>query len=166
MNEISKPIGKGGGKRKTIVRKGKRKTRVRKRVSKKGRRSRRRSLKRKRRRSKKIKGGFFWSAGNNGPNTEEELKTNLKEATDLLRNSDDENKNTDQTFKKVTELLPNDNKFVIDGSNLELDTIPDTTKGNDLKDKLKIYYKRAEIADMVEKIEENKEENKEEEEKS
>jgi len=148
----------------------KRKTRGRKRVSKKRKRSRRRSLKRKtlkrkRRKSNrrnKMKGGFFWSAGNKGPNTKEELETNLTDATTLLRISDDENTNTDLTFKKVTELLPNDNKYVIDGSNLDLDVIPDTTKGNDLKDKLKIYYKRAETADMIEKIEENKEENKKE----
>jgi hypothetical protein len=143
----------------------KRKTRGRKRVSKKRKRSRRRSLKRKRRKSNrrnKMKGGFFWSAGNKGPNTKEELETNLTDATTLLRISDDENTNTDKTFKKVTELLPNDNKYVIDGSNLDLDVIPDTTKGNDLKDKLKIYYKRAETADMIEKIKDKKEENKEE----
>ena len=143
----------------------KRKTRGRKRASKKRKRSRRRSLKRKRRKSNrrnKMKGGFFWSAGNKGPNTKEELETNLTDATTLLRISDDENTNTDKTFKKVTELLPNDNKYVIDGSNLDLDVIPDTTKGNDLKDKLKIYYKRAETADMIEKIEDKKEENKKE----
>jgi hypothetical protein len=146
----------------------KRKTRGRKRVSKKRKRSRRRSLKRKRRKSNrrnKMKGGFFWSAEKTGPNTKAELEANVKDANELLRLSDDENTNTDLTFKKVTELLPNDNKYVKVGSNLDMDgLIPNTTKGNDLKQKLKLYYQQADIAAMAEKMEDKKEEEKKKEE--